>query len=99
MFQSNMCKSTVDGNCMTKKMLIVMFSTNPAKKKMYKKINKNNYIFCLYLTGFKTVTSGFDLAFYSSSSALDPSAILAHLYIGIQYIKIGKKCNVKGDYS
>ena len=45
------------------------------------------------------MTSGFDLAFYSSSSALDPSAIVAHLYIGIQYIKIGTKCNVKGDYS
>ena len=29
-FQSNMSKNTVDGNCMTKKMLIVMFSTNPA---------------------------------------------------------------------
>ena len=35
-FQSNMCKSTVDGNCMTKKMLMVMLSTNPAKK------NSNN---------------------------------------------------------
>ena len=30
MFQSNMSKNTVDGNCMTNKMLIVMFSTNPA---------------------------------------------------------------------
>ena len=30
MFQSNMTKSTVDGNCMAKKMLIVMLSTNPA---------------------------------------------------------------------
>ena len=30
MFQSNMSKNTVDGNYMTKKMLIVMFSTNPA---------------------------------------------------------------------
>ena len=29
-FQSNMSKNTVDGNCMTNKMLIVMFSTNPA---------------------------------------------------------------------
>ena len=26
-FQSNMSKNTVDGNCMTEKMLIVMFST------------------------------------------------------------------------
>ena len=30
MFQSNMTKSTLDGNCMAKKMLIVMLSTNPA---------------------------------------------------------------------
>ena len=30
MFQSNMGKNTIDGNCMTNKMLIVMFSTNPA---------------------------------------------------------------------
>ena len=28
--QSNTSKNTVDGNCMTKKLLIVMFSTNPA---------------------------------------------------------------------
>ena len=28
--QSNESKNTVDGNCMTKKLLIVMFSTNPA---------------------------------------------------------------------
>ena len=28
--QSNMSKNSVDGNCMTKKLLIVMFSTNPA---------------------------------------------------------------------
>ena len=28
--QSNMSKNTGDGNCMTKKLLIVMFSTNPA---------------------------------------------------------------------
>ena len=37
MFQSNMSKNTVDGNCMTYKMLIVMFSTNPAigEKKLY----------------------------------------------------------------
>ena len=31
MFQSSMSKHTVDGNCMTEKMLIVMFSTKPAK--------------------------------------------------------------------
>ena len=30
MFQSNMIKNTVDGNCKIYKMLIVMFSTNPA---------------------------------------------------------------------
>ena len=30
MFQSIMSKDTVDGNCMTKKILIVMFSINPA---------------------------------------------------------------------
>ena len=29
-FQSNMSKNTVDGNCMTKKMLIVMFSKKSA---------------------------------------------------------------------
>ena len=29
-FQSNMSKNTVDGNCMTKKMLIVMLSTKSA---------------------------------------------------------------------
>ena len=36
-FQSNMSKNTVDGNCMTKKMLKVMFSTNPSigEKKIY----------------------------------------------------------------
>ena len=47
MFQSNMCKRTVDGNCMTKKMLIVMLSTNPAKKIviMNRKINKNILFF------------------------------------------------------
>ena len=28
--QSNKSKNTVDGNCMTKKLLIVMLSTNPA---------------------------------------------------------------------
>ena len=28
--QINMSKNTVDGNCITKKLLIVMFSTNPA---------------------------------------------------------------------
>ena len=28
--QSNMSKNTVDGNCMAKKLLIVMFSTNQA---------------------------------------------------------------------
>ena len=42
---------------------------------------------------------GFHLPLFSASSALDPSAILAHLSIGIHYIKIGTKCNVKGDYS
>ena len=30
MFQSNMSKNIVDGNCMTKKMLMVMFSTKSA---------------------------------------------------------------------
>ena len=29
-FQTNMSKNAVDGNCMTKKMLKVMFSTKPA---------------------------------------------------------------------
>ena len=31
-FQSNMSKNTVDVNCMTKKMLKVMFSTKPTKE-------------------------------------------------------------------
>ena len=30
MFQSNMSKNTVDGNCMTENMLTVMFSTKSA---------------------------------------------------------------------
>ena len=87
-----MSKNTVDSNCMNKNMLIVMFSTNPAKNNNneQKRVNKN--IFFLYLTEFERVTSGFYLA-------LDPSAILAHLSIGIQFIKIGTKRNVKGDYS
>ena len=80
-FQSNLSKNTVDGNCMTKKMLIVMCSTNPEiREKKYtneykKKINKKYIIiFFLYLTGFEPVTSGyFYLALYSASSALDPS--------------------------
>ena len=72
MFQSNMSKNTVDGNCMTNKMLIVMFSTNPAigeknyTNEVKKKVNKK--YFFLYLTGF----------LYPASSALNPSAILAH---------------------
>ena len=58
-----MSKNTVDGNCMTKKMLIVMFSTNPAigEKKIYqfiKKVNKKIFLF-FFLTGFEPVTSGF----------------------------------------
>ena len=59
-----MSKKPVDGNCMTKKMLIVMLSTNPEiREKKYtneykKKINKK-YIFFLDLTGFEPVTSGF----------------------------------------
>ena len=63
-FQSNMSKNTVDGNCMTKIMLIVMFSTNPAIREknipinQKKKINKNILLF-LYFTGFEPVTSGF----------------------------------------
>ena len=84
-FQSNLSKNTVDGNCMTKKMLIVMCSTNPEireKKYTYeykKKSIKNILLYFLYLTGFEPVTSGyFYLALYSASSALDPSAILAH---------------------
>ena len=54
-FQSNLSKNTVDGNCMTKKMLIVMCSTNPEiREKKYtneykKKINKKYIIisFCI----------------------------------------------------
>ena len=63
MFQSNMSKNTVDGNCMTKKMLKVMFSTYPSIGEknipmIEKKVNKK-YFYFLYLTGFKPVTSGF----------------------------------------
>ena len=57
-----MSKNTVDGNCKTKKMLIVMLSTNPAiGEKIYqciKKVNKKIFLF-LYSTGFEPVTSGF----------------------------------------
>ena len=57
-----MSKNTVDGNCMTKTMLIVMFSTNPAigekKYQCIKKVNKKIFLF-LYLAGFEPVTSGF----------------------------------------
>ena len=43
MFQSNMSKNTVDGNCMTKKMLIVMCSTNPEiREKKYTNEYKKN---------------------------------------------------------
>ena len=50
MFQSNMTKSTLDGNCMAKKMLIVMLTTNPAigEKNIpmnKKKITKNMLFF------------------------------------------------------
>ena len=41
-FQSNMSKNTVDGYCMTKIMLIVMFSTNPAiGEKIYQWMEKS----------------------------------------------------------
>ena len=53
MFQSNMSKNTVDGNCMTNKMLIVMFSTNPAiGEKNYtnevKKKDQKKYFFFVF---------------------------------------------------
>ena len=43
-FQSNLSKNTVDGNCMTKKMLIVMCSTNPEirEKKYTNEYKKKN---------------------------------------------------------
>ena len=49
-FQSNMSKNTVDGNCMTEKMLKVMLSTKSARGEKIipmnkKKVNKNIYIF------------------------------------------------------
>ena len=53
MFQSNMSKNTVDGNCMTKKTLIVMCSTNPEirEKKYTNEYKKNQYkiysFFCI----------------------------------------------------
>ena len=53
MFQSNMSKNTVDGNCMTKKMLKVMFSTNPSIGEknipmIEKRSIKNIFIFCIW---------------------------------------------------
>ena len=54
MFKSNMSKNTVDGNCMTKKMLKVMLSTNPAigvenysTNELKKKVNKNILLYCI----------------------------------------------------
>ena len=48
-FQSNMSKNTVDGNCMTKIMLIVIFSTNPAiREKIYQLIKKRRSIKIYY---------------------------------------------------
>ena len=82
-FQSNMSKNTVDGNCMTKKMLIVMCSTNPEiREKKYTneyKKNQKKYIIFFVFVRFRTCDLRFlFLALYSASSALDPSAILAH---------------------
>ena len=53
MFQSNMSKNTVDGNCMTKKMLKVMFSTNPSIREknipmIEKKVNKKIFLFFVF---------------------------------------------------
>ena len=54
MFQSNMSKNTVDCNCMTNKMLIVMFSTNPAigeknyTNEVKKKKKKGQYFFLVF---------------------------------------------------
>ena len=60
MFKSNMSKNTVGGNCMTNKIFIVMFSTNPAIGKKYtNEVKKKRSTFFLYLTGFETATSGF----------------------------------------
>ena len=48
MFQSNMSKNTVDGNCMTKIMLIVMFSTNPAIREKNIPINQKKRSIKIY---------------------------------------------------
>ena len=45
-----MSKNTVDGNCMTKKMLIVVLSTDSVTEKkntneLKKKVNKKNFVY------------------------------------------------------
>ena len=62
MFQSNMSKNTVDGNCMTKTMLIVMLTQSQQKENTFIPMNKKKVdkkFFFLYLTGFEPATSGF----------------------------------------
>ena len=75
-FQSNMSENTVDGNCMTKKMWIVMFSTKPSKGEKIIPMYKMKLFFIWQ--GSNLWPQGFYLALYSASNALDPSAILAY---------------------
>ena len=71
-FQSNLSKNTVDGNCMTKKMLIVMCSTNPEiREKKYtneykKKSIKNILLYFFVFDRFRTC----DLRLFLFSSLL-----------------------------
>ena len=63
-FQSNMSKNTVDGNCMTKKMLVVICSTNPEiREKKYTNVYKKsikNILFFFVFDRFRTC----DLRFF-----------------------------------
>ena len=69
-----------------------MLSTNPAIGEKNIPMNKKRSIkniFIFVFDKFEPVTSVFFyLALNSASSALDPSAILAHWSIGLQNIKI-----------
>ena len=63
---------------MTNKILIVMFSTIPAiGEKNTNEVKKVNIFFVIGFDKARTC-EGFCLVLYSASSALDPSAMLAH---------------------
>ena len=58
-----MSKNTVDGNCMTKNMLIVMLSTNPAIGEKNIPMNKKRSIKNIFIFVFDRVRTG-DLCFF-----------------------------------